>query len=75
MRAVLERALNTVGAAIDTGDARTALSMLKGAGFLSGEVPNIGVDDSSTLRHEAEIEQRDEQAALARRDLLADLGP
>lgn len=67
--------LNTVGAAIDAGDARTALSVLKGAGFLSGDVPNIGVEDRNLLKREADIEKREEQAALARRDLFADLGP
>lgn len=68
---LLENAINTVGSAIEGGDARTALSILKGAGLLSGEAPGIGSEDSNALRQQARVREKERKAELDRRELLA----
>jgi hypothetical protein len=40
--------------ALDNGDGKVALALLKGIGLLSGEPPKVGSDDPQRLAAEAE---------------------
>ncbi len=46
---VAERAVQAVNEAIEAGDVKVALVVLKGLGLLGGHVPSIGVDDPAAL--------------------------
>ena len=48
-----ERAIQTVVEAIEGGDVRTAVKVLEGLGFLSGEPPALGPEDVEGVELEA----------------------
>ncbi len=58
------KAAETVAHAVDQGDLKAALVLLKGLGILSGSGAAFGPDDSDVLRQESEVAQ--EEAELAR---------
>jgi hypothetical protein len=66
-----EMALETVQAAVEKGDVRAALAVLKGLGALPGAAPHVGAEDPGELAEQKHI--RDQQAASLRnlRRLLA----
>ncbi len=47
-----EKAARTVEGAVEGGDSRAALAVLKGLGLLNGEPPEIGSDDPEDLEEE-----------------------
>ena len=64
---LVEAAFGVVGQAIEAGDVRTALVILRGAGLLSGQVEPAGPTDEE----EAELEITERQSDLASRNLFA----
>jgi hypothetical protein len=64
-----EKAADCVGRSIDEGDAKTALTLLKGLGVLSE--PPAGSDDPAELERERVKAQRD-RAQQAKWDQLTD---
>jgi len=63
-----QRAVQTVCAAVEGGDAKIAIALLKGLGLLDGRAAAIGVDNPSVLRDEVEVA---EQEAASDRNLRA----
>ena len=53
--AAARTAATNVGSAIENGDLKTSLTLLKGLGALSGRVRAIGSDDPDVVREEAYI--------------------
>jgi len=53
--AAARTAATNVGTAIDDGDLQSSLTLLKGLGSLSGQLPPIGSDDAEVIREEAFI--------------------
>jgi hypothetical protein len=53
LMALAEKATDAVERSITEGDGKTALSLLKGLGLLSGEPPKIGSDDPQDLADDA----------------------
>ncbi len=66
---LVEAAFGVVGQAIEAGDVRTALVILRGAGLLSGQVEPAGPTDEE----EAELEITERQSDLASRNMFAAL--
>ena len=58
LQALASEAIDSVSRAIQGGDARAGLSLLKGLGLLSGERVDIGEEDPVTLLAEAELAER-----------------
>ena len=54
LSALAEKAAGTVEGAIDKGDAKTALAVIRGLGFLSGGPETIGSEDAAKLRRDHE---------------------
>jgi hypothetical protein len=48
-----EKAIGVVEAAIDGGDLKASLTVLRGTGLLNGEPPSYGSDDADDLEAEA----------------------
>jgi transcriptional regulator of acetoin/glycerol metabolism len=63
-----EAALETVHAAVNQGDVRAALAVLKGLGALPGSVTRIGAEDPAELseEHEAAVQQNQTRRTLRR---------
>jgi hypothetical protein len=53
LMAMAEKAAKAVASAIDAGDGKTALALLKGLGLLSGDRVSIGSDDPKELAENA----------------------
>lgn len=51
-----EKSLSVIDNALDRGEAKTALAVLKGIGYLSGATSPIGSTDAEQLETEREIE-------------------
>ncbi len=66
-----EKAADCVGKAIEHGDGKTALALLRGLGLLPGESPKIGSDDAAELAEDAQIWESEKQSRLERRRILA----
>jgi len=66
--ALAEVAAGCVARAVDEGDAKVALAMLKGLGLLSGERLTIGPDDPGEVAEEKEMRE-----ALAEEESLFNL--
>jgi hypothetical protein len=64
-------ALETVAGAVESGDVRAALAVLKGLGALSGTRPAVGSDDARELSEEAELSARERASARELRRLIA----
>jgi hypothetical protein len=58
LESLVHSALGTISTAIDDGDVRAALAVLKGAGVLAGSRPPIGPDDPAEVEEDAEVEAR-----------------
>ncbi len=65
------KAAETVSAAIDQGDVKAALAVLRGLGGLSGQLPKVGSSDAEVLEQEAELEKREEESDLFDRTIRA----
>ena len=64
-------ACETVATAIEEGDARTALAILKGLGVLPGSRPAIGGEDPVELQDQASVEARERDSDRALRRMTA----
>lgn len=67
--ALAEKALTNVALAIDRGDVKASLAILKGLGVLDGAAPQVGSDDPSALADEAELQDRETRMARALRSV------
>ena len=56
-----DKSLAVIDDALDSGDAKTALSVLKGIGYLSGAITAIGSTDAEQLESEREIAQKQKE--------------
>ena len=54
-------ATTNVAGAIEDGDLRSSITLLKGLGSLSGQLPPIGSDDPEVVREEAYIAEKTEK--------------
>ncbi len=68
LHALTAIAFDTVEAAMKQGDAKAALTVLRGVGMLTGEPAPIGTDDAEILRKERELSRAREERS---RDLEA----
>ena len=57
---VAEQAAETVAHAVQGGDLRAAIAVLKGLGLLAGYPPEIGDDDPDRLREEADLRAKED---------------
>jgi transposase-like protein len=64
-------ACETVAAAVERGDVRAALAVLKGVGALGGTTPEIGGEDPEELAHDATVATQEHAADRSMRALLA----
>lgn len=65
LRSIAVEATFTVEQAIRQGDVKSALAILKGMGYLSGELSHIGSDNPKTIKHEQQLrEHRQEREML-----------
>jgi hypothetical protein len=55
---VAQRAVQTVCNAVEAGDARIAIALLRGLGFLGGTAPAIGTDRPAVLKEETTLAER-----------------
>jgi len=69
--AIAERAVEAVSQAIEGGDVRTAVSLLRGLGVLDGQRTRIGPEDADVLREEEELSAREEESSRRLRSVLA----
>lgn len=76
---VAHRAAETVAEAVEGGDVRAALAVLKGLGALSGSPPVVDPADAAQLEkraetasREAEIAGREAESSRKRREMFAD---
>ena len=69
-----DRALSVVEKALDDGDAKTALALLRGLGLLTGEAATIGPVDPRTIeldRRQREASRRTDETLVALAESLA----
>jgi len=66
-------ALKAVETAISNGDARTALAVLKGIGFLNGERWPIGAEEPEEVAIEDRLAAREAEADTSLRKLVSEL--
>ncbi len=66
-----EQAAGVVARAVDEGDLKVALAVLKGLGLLSGGIVEIETDDPGALRDHAELAAREEERERELRRMLA----
>ena len=71
LRSIAYRAAETVATAVEDGNLRASLQVLRGVGLLTGERHKIGSDDPNVLREEAAIQERAEASDRGLRDLIA----
>lgn len=68
---VANAALGTVSAAVDAGDVRAALAVLRGTGVFAGSCPSIGPDDPAEVEEETELAARERASnRLLRRAMI-----
>ncbi len=72
---LVQVALTAVEEAIAGGDARVALAVLRGTGFLDGSRRTIGAEDGERLAADARITRWEEDAARGLREVVAGLSP
>ena len=70
---VAQRAVEAVSSAVDSGDPKTALALLKGMGLLDGRRAAIGSEDPEVLREEANLDERDAETDRLMRMIAASL--
>ena len=64
-------ALDTVSLAVDAGDVRAALAVLKGTGVFAGSCPSVGSEDPVVVEEDAELAARGRASArLLRRAMI-----
>jgi AcrR family transcriptional regulator len=66
-------ALDAVRRAVQDGDARTAIGLLRGLGMLSGQLREIGSEDPATVRQLRMAHQRRERAVATNEDVFSRL--
>ena len=66
-----EAAAGVVATAVQGGDVRAALAVLKGLGLLDAHPVEVGGEDPGTLRAEAELSAREQEKNRSWRELLA----
>ena len=66
-------ALGTVEAAVAAGDVRAALTVLKGMGFLGGDLRLVGSEDAGVIEAERQLEASEAHADRSYRALVAAL--
>ncbi len=71
---VVEDAVDSVHKAIQEGDSRAALAILKGLGMLNGTLPELQSDNPDVLRQLEEIRDLEDQESLDQRHRLAGTG-
>ena len=64
-------AVEAVAAAIEAGDVRAALAVLRSAGVLSGRQPEIGPECADEVAEEAEVAARERSSSLKLRRITA----
>lgn len=69
--ALSSQALETVSKAMESGNLKAALEVLKGIGLLPGQPPHTGDVDAGILKERAEIQQQAAQSSLELDRLLA----
>lgn len=69
-----EAAAEVVAAAVEGGDVRAALAVLKGLGLLDGRPRGVGGEDPETLQAEAELSSREQEKDRSWRQLMAAAG-
>jgi len=69
--ATAKTSASNISEAVEQGDVKASLAILKGIGALSGHLPTAGSEDPTVLREEAELSDREEQTSLMMRGLLA----
>ena len=62
--AVAERAMTNVAEAVEQGNLKASLSLLKGLGVFGGHLPTVGSDDPKVLAEDEAL--REQTAANAR---------
>ncbi len=72
--ALADQATETVKKAVEQGDTKTALVVLKGLGMLPDILIRIGAEDPHVLRDDAEIAKKEAQQARRDRRLFTGLG-
>jgi len=70
LSAIAERAAETVSQAVESGDVRASLALLKGLGILAGQRAPIGSGDANVLREEAELAAQEDENHRRLRSLL-----
>ena len=68
---MVNAAVETVLAAVESGDVRAALAVLRGTGTLAGDRPPIGPEDPDEVAQEAELSKMEREALRAQRRALA----
>ena len=68
--ATAHRAAANVAKAIEEGDLRASLAVLRGLGSLAGKGPVCGTDDPQVLREESEIAKKESQFHRSLRNLF-----
>ncbi len=71
--AVAERAMTNVAEAVEHGDLRASLSVLKGLGVFGGHLPNVGSDDPKVLAEEEAVTEQTAETARMYARLAAGL--
>ena len=66
-----QAACETVAAAVEQGDVRAALVVLKGVGVLAGTLPVIGAENPDELAHDATVAAQELAADRYMRGLVA----
>jgi hypothetical protein len=65
-----EKALGAVEQALDAGDARVAVAVLKGVGMLDGQSLYVGSDDPERVAQEIKAAQRQRERDEKQRELM-----
>ena len=67
---VVQAAVETISAAVESGDVRAALAVLRGTGVLAGDRPRIGPEDPDEVAQEAEVSKMERDAQRAQRRMM-----
>ncbi|MGE3842880.1 MAG: helix-turn-helix domain-containing protein [Vicinamibacterales bacterium] len=71
--AVAERAMTNVAEAVEQGDLRASLSVLKGLGVFGGHLPSVGSDDPKVLAEDEALKEQTAETARMYARLAAGL--
>jgi hypothetical protein len=63
-------AVETVSAAVESGDVRASLAVLRGTGTLAGDRQPIGPEDPEEVEQEAEVSKMEREGQRAERRML-----